>query len=279
MKTISFSFLIVAVIAGTCFGEQMEEIDFDSILGRYHRSGVELSAKISDSVHQGVVTNTGFLYSAALMHAAEPIPVLLEMLESQPDSENIPSSWIRISLLDYINNNWPSPRDARSPLRFYIVPPSPASAALTQMPISLQMLEAEIDSTETGSRRAELLAWIASAKYGTNFLALAETKAVSGCDQWKQIQIYALTNNLTLSPLFPVSQFRRMLPPTFIEPYERDIRILKKHLEDARKSGLTEEIEKTEAVLSEMGEPTAKMDQQSLAPKSEPREIPDSMWK
>lgn len=153
------------------------------------------------------ITNTSAIWTAGWIHSKEAVPSLLKILCAQPTETNAPRNTIPVSAMDFVRGVLPDTSHVHSaPWMFYVVPPTPASAALTQTPVSLDTLVTELEQSETATERMKLLSWIAMAKYGSEFLSKAESRTIAGNDKWQWIFDYANTNLVGAVP-FDLTQF------------------------------------------------------------------------
>ncbi len=206
MKT-TLSFIIGISFAPFLFASDISSFSFDELILRNKAWENRLIEHIKQHNSNESITNASAIWTAGWIHSKEVVPLLLEMVCAQPVEAKIPRNGIPVSAMNFVRGVLPDTSHVHSsPCRFYVVPPTPASAALTQTPVRLETLEFELEKSKTASERMRLLSWIAMAKYGSEFLSKAESRTIAGNDKWQWIFDYANTNLVGAVP-FDLTQF------------------------------------------------------------------------
>ena len=229
-----------------------ETLPTREIVSAYNGMNDKLVLMLEIDKSSEVVSNSFSVFSAGWIHSEVAIQPLLDLLCATNAVEPKSASWIPVSVFDWANGNFPENPQCKP---YYVVPPTPASAALTWTPISMQRLVDEIDASETGSRRAELLAWVAAARFGTNFLECAASKASQGNEAWIYVSEFAKTNLLNAKP-FPLRQFRPRMPAIIVGKYDNMVKELRKRLATAKENADEPELQTIRSALIKLGAET-----------------------
>ncbi len=229
-----------------------EALSVEEMLGRYRAVDEALVPLLRKDNDENVISNPFAVFSAGWIHSKASVPVLLDLLCATNPVEPKSASWVPVSALDWADDRFPDNPCCKP---YYVIPPTPASSALTLTPVPLERLEEEIEGAKTGSRRAELLAWVATARFGTNFLERAASKAESGNAKWGFVAEYTKEKLSNAKP-FPMSQFRSRMPSSVADQYDNLLRELKRRIEIAGENGDGPETASLRAALAELGADT-----------------------
>ena len=250
MKTKLESLLVwitSALIAYAATGYEASSID--DIVSEYDAINAKLVIMLQNDNSNEVISNSFAVFSAGWIHSKTAIPVLLDLLCATNAVEPKSASWVAVSVLDWADGIFPDNPRCKP---YYVIPPTPASAALTQTPVSMEVLTEAILHSEKGSRRMELLAWVAAARFGTNFVEHAASMAALGNDKWNYVSEYAKTKLLNAKP-FPIRQFRPRMPSIIVDKYDNLAKELRRRLAAAKENGDESEVETILSALKELG--------------------------
>lgn len=241
-------------------GARVSNDSIPSVLDNYRILDRSLVASIETNNSETLILNPFPIFAAGWIHSRESIPILIQYICATNGSEQKSASWVPVSALDWADGKLPDNPFCKP---YYVIPPTPASAALTQTPVSMEVLTEAIHHSEKGSRRTELLAWVAAARFGTNFLEHAASMAAQGNDTWTYVSEYVKTKLLNAKP-FPIRQFRPRMPSIIVDKYDHLVRELRRCLEVAKENGNESEIEIILSALKELG--VENTDNEPLAP-------------
>lgn len=205
MKT--FFFLLLVLLGHPLFADGVSSCSIKDLVSRNKTVETYLAEHIKQHNSNSSITNATAIWTAGWIHSKEVVPLLLEMVCAQPVEAKIPRNGVPVSAMNFVRGVLPDTSHVHSaPWMFYVIPPTPASAALTQTPVSLDTLVIELEQSETASERMKLLSWVAMAKYGADFFAKAESRTTDGDEKWQWIFNYANTNLIGAVP-FDLTQF------------------------------------------------------------------------
>lgn len=205
------------------------------------------------------VTNASAIYTAAAIHSRKSIPTLLALICAKPLNQSIPKRAIPVSAIDYSKGILPDESQVHwAPAWYYIVPPSPASAALTQTPIDIETLVSELSSSEIASERMQLLAWVAMAKFGDSFLDRVREKqsdddALTDVLKWNWILDYSSTNLIGSVP-FDFRQFSNKVWSDAVVFHKKLTTELRRRVQLGQTTGDNDLVAEATNALIEIGE-------------------------
>lgn len=246
--------MVIVMAVSDSFAANLSSLSDSALLSRHRELEARLIRHVRMNNSPIAITNASAMYTAAWIGSSEAVPVLLEMLCATKETRAFPERAVPVSALDWSRGNLPSLSDKPSaPCWFYVVPPTPAAAALTQSPVRLEMLMEELEQSEIDSERMRLLAWVAMAKYGIGFSTEAAGRAFDGNGKWKWILEYSRTNLYGASP-FDLQQFRPEIWSDVVWEHDRIVAELRRRFESGKQSGDAARLASATEALSEIGE-------------------------
>lgn len=161
-----FLFVITWMFPSVSSGDaiSMETLPLEGLVAIYNDLVCDNLAHVQASGADGVVTNVYPVYMAGYLHSTSAIPILLERLEWEGANEPVRYYHRPPTILP---SGLPAIRIGM--VSCYPRPPTPSVGALTQIPVSWETLQSELMMANPTSRRAQLLAWVASVRHPSGF--------------------------------------------------------------------------------------------------------------
>ena len=179
------------------------------------------------------------VYLSGWIQATNAVPTLLDILEVPRGTNDVGTC------CGYYGPIVTTPRPP--------TPPTPAAGALSIGPVTLDTLTDQLCLAEMGSPRAELLLWVAMAKFGEDFDQIV-TNGASGNPPW----IWARERGPLFQPPPRPFQFRAFafrFPKEDMDCYLNIFKILRQTAESAEAAGFDDLFEAATNALLEIGHP------------------------
>lgn len=181
------------------------------------------------------------VYLSGWIQATNAVPVLLDIVEIPRGTNDVGScgGYYRGGIVT-------TPRPP--------TPPTPAAGALSIGPVDLATLTNRIVQAGVGTRRAELLVWVASAKFGSEFRAILDAEMETKDPLWTWAN--EIEKGFFLRPMpFAFREFAFRFPKEDMEEYLRIFRFLRSLAESAEAAGDPDFFQQAKDALVEIGHP------------------------
>ena len=230
----------------------METLTLEGIVAIYNDLVCDNLAHVQTSGADGVVTNVYPVYMAGYLHSTSAIPILLERLEWEGANEPIqyyhrPSTTLPSGL----------PAIRIGMVSLYPRPPTPSVGALTQIPVPWETLQSELMMANPTSRRAQLLAWVASVRHPSDLQSWLNSAYQANPGQWGELAVYASTNLVGRKP-FSMDFYMNCPGFCFWEArfrYDRNVSELRRRVAEEESASGTGALPALFSALHVMGQP------------------------
>ena len=172
----------------------------ESALEEYRGAESNICAKISACFNSTGITNVYPVYAAGYIHSREAIPLIVSLIDVKAVAE--PAKYYHPSFKwedDGTGVETNKPFVVGRPSSLFPRPPTPAVAALTQMPISFETLTNLIVSANTDLKRQHF-AWVAAAKYPNQYFLWIGALKDNAPDQWTNLYEYSTARLIGRKP-------------------------------------------------------------------------------
>ena len=172
----------------------------ESALEEYRGMESNVCAKISSCFDSAGITNVYPVYAAGYIHSREAIPLIVSLIDVKAVDE--PAKYYHPSFKwgdDGTGVETNKPFVVGRPSSLFPKPPTPAVAALTQMPVSFESLTNLIVSANTDSQR-KYLAWVAAAKYPNRYFPWVGKRKDNDPDRWSSLYEYSTARLIGRKP-------------------------------------------------------------------------------
>ena len=240
-------FLLVAIVVSLmkqAFCDVVPDI-IDEGLSRYR----VLCAEATNALEaDNLATNVDVypVYFAGWLHASNTIPVLLERLEypgaNEPGKRSIVPRCGNINPIVITRGSSIPP-----------APPTPAAGALSQLPLDFVAFT-NLICLAGNTRRAELLAWSATARYGSMFTQFMDNEAAKNTEPWVWISDVR-RREWEPTPSVWLINYRNKFPKAASDEYVQIFESFRALAEQAEQNGDAEELNRCKAALAEIGHP------------------------
>jgi len=209
--------LILAILCG-CLAHANDRFGLrnkscQELLALYNEVDSSIFSRIQMEASTQVVSNVFSIYAAGYIHSSLAIEYLLDIIDI-PGENDIPKMY-------YEFQNTPSISEKPKTIQPIIntptrnpKPPSPSVAALTQMPVTLARIENELEKSQQGTRKQELLSYVALVKFEETFLGWLFDKAEGNPEKWRQLYLYCQQQKAKVQS-FSMDIYRAMIHKQF----------------------------------------------------------------
>lgn len=228
-------FVILLLSVQTAFGEVPGVIsDYRRLCDRTLQAVLETSSGTN-------IVDVFPVYLSGWIQATNAVPVLLDIVDVPRGTNDVGSCG------GYYR--WGVITTPRPP-----TPPTPAAGALSIGPVDLATLTNRITQAGAGTRRAELLVWVAEAKFGDRFHSIIDAGVASNDPLWVWVQD-CIPRLLPPPRPFLFREFAFRFPKEDMEEYLRIFRFLRSLAESAESAGDPDFFRQAKDALIEIGHP------------------------
>ncbi len=236
MKNISQTLLLVSILSLSCRAQS----PFQAPLAEYRELCSTTLQNIWGTSSGTNIVDVFPVYLSGWIQATNAVPTLLAVLELPRGTNDVGT---------YRGYYSPIVTTPRPP-----TPPTPAAGALSIGPVSLETLTNELVRAEAASRRAELLLWVAMAKYGEDFTQIVTNGVAVGDSLWIWARDKGTSFEIIPRP-FRFRAFAFRFPKEEMETYLHIFHELRSVAEAAEAAGDEELFQQAKDALQEIGHP------------------------